>query len=58
MSDIIDAVDDYSMQVYEVIQTQHADGKCIGCPDSNDSWCKKHKQWAYTITCGGYDGNR
>jgi hypothetical protein len=28
-------------------------GRCIGCGDSNQSYCLKHKQWAYQISnCG------
>ena len=58
MSDIIDAENDYGIQTYEVIQTQHADGKCVGCPDSYDSWCKKHQQWGCYVSCGGFYDNR
>ena len=53
MSDIIEPVEDYGMQISEVVETFHQDGKCVGCGHSMDSWCKKHKGWAYAIgACG------
>lgn len=43
-------IDDYGMQIEEVVQTFHLQGKCVGCANSRDSWCDKHKRWGYSVT--------
>ena len=56
MSDMIEPVEDYAVQVCEVVETFHNDGKCVGCGHSLDSWCKKHEQWGYAISKCGTNG--
>lgn len=49
----IETVGDYGMQVNDVVETFHVQGKCVGCDHSNDSYCTKQKRWGYMITdCG------
>lgn len=49
----IETVGDYGMQIEGVVETFHVDGKCVGCEHSNESWCRKHKQWGFAINnCG------
>lgn len=43
-------IDDYGMQMEEVVQTFHLQGKCVGCDYSQDSYCTKHKGWGYNVT--------
>lgn len=42
-------IDDYGMQIEEVVQTFHLQGKCVGCVHSKDSYCTKHKAWGYSL---------
>lgn len=42
-------IDDYGMQIEEVVETFHQQEKCVGCDHSRDSWCDKHKRWGYSV---------